>query len=370
MKDIFRVRQNFTFYLLASLLLFSSCNNEEDTIKTYSLELIEAYNLDLEVDNFIIDFQFLNDETLWIGTFNGGVYYVSGSEIINFNASNSPLPNNMINDIFIDFQECVWIATNEGFAKYDHGNWEVYTALNTPLTGGYVSEIAVNKKNEVLVGNGNATEGGLIFRNKAGTWKNYTTANSILPCSIIFEIELVESDNFWVSTGQLSGKGGVVKFENETITDVLNIENSGLLYNWIDNIEIDNGKVWFGYAVRYANKPGFPDGGIQRIDLKSNTIMDFLPNTIGLTSNRIISMKFNAATDRLWFATGLDDPYCENCIAGIGIVFENNNMIVFSALNNAYIEENSFFIKFNSNINGDMFVASEGSIYRLELLYN
>jgi len=359
----------FRILLLSfAALLFIGCKNQdsdpEPVIQT--IKLSEVHNLAmLDNEDFIVDFQFDQSGTLWVVAFWSGLYRLSGDEITSFNTSNSPLPDNRINDIFIDHLNRLWIATNNGFAKYDHETWEVYTIENTPLAIPRISQISVNKQEEILLGNGDVLNGGLLFRNQEGIWKSFTAGNSNLPCNVIYEIELTESDDFWISTAQFQGVGGVVKFENETIGQVLNVENSGLLYNHIDNIEIDEENIWIGYWAAIFNEFGVPEGGIQRVNPESNNIMSFFPNETELVSNRITAMKLHS-DNSLWFATVVDDPGCENCFSGIGVIPASGNIVAVSALNSD-IASNIYYTKLNEDNLGNMYVASEHSLYLLEL---
>ena len=359
----------FRILLLSfAALLFIGCKNQdsdpEPVIQT--IKLSEVHNLAmLDNEDFIVDFQFDQSGTLWVVAFWSGLYRLSGDEITSFNTSNSPLPDNRINDIFIDYLNRLWIATNNGFAKYDHETWEVYTIENTPLAIPRISQISVNKQEEILLGNGDVLNGGLLFRNQEGIWKSFTAGNSNLPCNVIYEIELTESDDFWISTAQFQGVGGVVKFENETIGQVLNVENSGLLYNHIDNIEIDEENIWIGYWAAIFNEFGVPEGGIQRVNPESNNIMSFFPNETELVSNRITAMKLHS-DNSLWFATVVDDPGCENCFSGIGVIPASGNIVAVSALNSD-IASNIYYTKLNEDNLGNMYVASEHSLYLLEL---
>ncbi|CAN0430879.1 unnamed protein product, partial [Ectocarpus fasciculatus] len=315
---------------------------------------------------FITAFQFKDQETVWIGTFNTGIYRTSGSSSVNYNTSNSPLPDDRINDLFVDHLDRLWMATDNGFAMLHEEAWEVYTMDNTPLLMPRISQIVVNGSDEIMIGNGNASEGGVLHRTKDGGWKNYTSENSLLPCNLILDIELEGDDVFWVSTAQLLGIGGVAKIENASITQVFNIEETGLLYNWIDNIEISNNALWVGFEVPIYNESGIAEGGIQRIDPQStNGVNTYFPNSTGLTSNRIRAMKLHS-DNSLWFTTTFDDPACDNCVGGIGVLFENEKFLVSSSVNTD-LPLNAFMPVLNEDNNGNMYVASELSLYKLEI---
>lgn len=362
-------RSNLFFLALCAGVLIQCKKNDLDVETPIEIHLSEVVKLDASDElDFITDFHFMSDETIWIGTFNNGIYQVLRDQIVNHNAMNSLLPNNRINDIFIDYKNRVWIATDDGFAKYQNNAWEVYDVENTPLVTPRVLQIAVNKNDEIIIGNGNAEDDGLLFRSQNGIWKAYTTKNSRLPCSYILDIEVNQDDDFWISTGQFQGRGGIAKFKGQEITEVYDIEQSGLLYNWIDNIEVSDDYIWLGFMVPIYNESGIPEGGIQRLNLNNGEIESFFPNSAGEISNRVTAMKRHS-DNSLWFTTILDDPECQRCYSGIGRLSVNNEFIIASS-RNADITSNAYFPKLNEDFNGDMYVASDLTIYRIELKKN
>jgi len=238
---MYHYKQNFALLNeIGTFLLFTQCMETEHTpTSSQSIQLEEILKLERgqEVD-FITNFQFDKSGDLWVGTFSSGIYQVKVGSTINFSTANSLLPDDRINDLFIDTYNKLWVATDSGFASFQNTTWELFNDKNIPLTNNTIHQIAINSNNEVLVGYGNVENGGLLLRTQGGNWTTLTTMNSNLPCNLILDIETSEKGNFWASTAQFMGQGGVVKIENEKIIQVLNTENSDLLYNWIDNIEV------------------------------------------------------------------------------------------------------------------------------------
>jgi ligand-binding sensor domain-containing protein len=88
----------------------------------------------------------------WVGTTNG-LWLISAdgtTQLLNFNASNSPLLNNSVNDIAIDQQSGeVWIGTQDGLLSYQGdailGNTTKGTALvyPNPVKSDYTGPIAI-----------------------------------------------------------------------------------------------------------------------------------------------------------------------------------------------------------------------------------
>src|SRR6478735_9954877 len=42
------------------------------------------------------------------------------------NSTNSPLPDNSVNNLCVDDAGSIWIATNAGLARYNTGTWTIY----------------------------------------------------------------------------------------------------------------------------------------------------------------------------------------------------------------------------------------------------
>lgn len=367
MKTI--IYNHIAYFILITLIV--SCSNDNDDIsqpKTLpgtegsTIDIIKELTIDIiEEGNFITNFEYDKTGILWIGTFNGGLIKVDNDQFTNYTTNNSALPGNLINDIFIDQNSKVWVATNFGFAAFENEVWSFYTSANTPLVVDNVSAIRVNKKNEVLVGNGNVSEGGLLLFSE-GNWKNFTTDNSILPCSAIHEIEVADDGSFWVGTYQLLGKGGLVKVSNGEITQLYDKDNNGLLYNTLSDIEINNDCIWLGYWAAIFNESGFSDGGIQLLNEQKNSIETFFPNDSKIVSNRITAMKVHS-NGSLWFCTSIDDPGCDNCWAGVGTILDDGSFLAVSTLN-ADISPNQFFPYINEDHLGNMIYATEKTLYK------
>ncbi len=353
--------------ILISILIFTLCGcHQNDPDKLPEINLIETHSIvsDQEID-FITHLSFDANGAIWVGTFGSGIILIDGDKATNFNTENGSLPDDRVNDIFIDYENRVWVATDEGFSLYENGLWQMYDEGNTPLNNSRITEIAWNNNDELLIGTGNTSIGGLLFRKKSGQWIKLSNSNSSLPCNLIKDIEVSEDGTFWVSTAQFTGEGGIVSVKDGSIMEVLTAENSGLLYNHVDNIELSENGIWAGYEVFIFNESGIGDGGLQQIDPVGKTASNYFPNDTELVSNRISTMKLQS-TGELWFTTSIDDPLCKNCLSGIGKINTHGELIAFSALN-ADMDENAFFSALAEDNDEHMYVASELTIYKLSI---
>lgn len=318
---------------------------------------VEVHRLqEIKEGNFINQIEFDQDGVLWAGTFNGGIYRVKDNVATVYNSANSGLGSDMINDIFIDHTNTVWVATLKGFSFFQDGKWITYDSSNTPLFDNYISEIGVNKSGDILLGNGRAGSGGLVLK-RNGSWQKITPENSALPSSIIEEIEITENGDFWVGTCQYQGNGGLVRINAGKIIKSYNSKNFNLLYNAVDNIEvIDNDAVWLGYHVPYLNI----GGGIQNINELTNHTSTLFPNATNKISNRILSMKFSKAGD-LWFSASRDF----SGVAGLGVISKNGSFDILSSGTTGMVS-NIFIPSVTEDKNGNIFMANEKSVYKIE----
>ena len=86
---------------------------------------------------------------LWIATKGGLIKH----DLITknnqyFNRGNSSIPANDINDILLDQQQHIWVATNLGVARYDGNTWTSYL---DPIEGFNAYVLTLNMHNQVVV---------------------------------------------------------------------------------------------------------------------------------------------------------------------------------------------------------------------------
>ena len=347
--------------ILLSLLSFVllSCEKDADNTHLVTFELEEIHQFDVGENNFIVQFEYDKENVLWVGTFDGGILKVDQGTVTRYTTENGSLGDDHINDIFIDHHNKVWIATNKGVSVFDGESWFNYDMNNVPLFQEYVSEVAVNQSDQVLIGNGVAGNGGLLLYQE-GKWQNFTPENSLLPSNIINEIEIDSKGDFWIGTSMYQGNGGILKISQGIIEKVYD-SDQGLLYNAVDNLEIDDSTIWLGYEVFYLDEVEYPDGGIQQINQEGIMKASWFPADTKAVSNRVNNTKLSS-TGELWFTTVHDD--CLNCINGIGVLNDQKKFDVLSAVNYD-VESNIYITYIIEDPQGNINIAQENKIYKV-----
>lgn len=98
-----------------------------------------------------------SDGTVWQTHYNwpgpGGISSFDGNTFTYYNSFNSPLPENMVGHIAVDYNDDLWITTDtSGLVRFSGGTtWTVYDSSNTPVLSNSVRLIAFDTNNQLWV---------------------------------------------------------------------------------------------------------------------------------------------------------------------------------------------------------------------------
>jgi streptogramin lyase len=152
----------------------------------------------------------------WFATQNGLVKF-DGNNWTVFNTSNSGLKFNMVNDIVIDKNDNIWLATGSPdvpgdtitgrIAKFDKANWIYYKAFNDSQGLNYVNTIAIDSFGKIWAG---TFMGLTVF--DGYRWKNYKVPDD--PDNLqILSIDFDSDGNTWLGT-----TCGILEFLDNTVS--------------------------------------------------------------------------------------------------------------------------------------------------------
>ncbi|TNJ43436.1 response regulator [Tamlana fucoidanivorans] len=203
-----------------------------------------------------------SNKTIWVGTYNGGVYRLipNGDDFKidvfkhSINDTNS-LPNDIIRSIYQDSKGDVWFGTGNGLSRLhasellkDKPKFKSYIHKEddrTSISHNYIMPIYETEKGELFVG----TFGGGLNKYMPATqehqegFKSYGLKDG-LPNKVIKSILEDGSGNLWVSTNK-----GLSKFNPNTETFKNYDENDGLQdseFQELAGIKRSNGELVFG----------------------------------------------------------------------------------------------------------------------------
>lgn len=180
----------------------------------------------------------VDENNIWVGTQDEGLLHFDGSTWINYNTSNSVLPNNWIRDIKIADNGDVWVGTSVNGAVVISGTtWTVYDQSNH-LPDGTVRDIEFDANGNVWLANDN-----YLVRKSGNAWTEWdisdindhwgTSAN---------DIGVASNGDIYASTSK-----GIVHFSGiswDTTQYTDGAWTSDFDYN---KLEVDNDdRMWLG----------------------------------------------------------------------------------------------------------------------------
>lgn len=177
---------------------------------------------------------------VWIGTADSGagMFDIAKNKWTKYTTENSDLPANAVRDIWI-FDEGlnrVWLATANGAAVFNNGQWRLFT---TPeLASINVLSLSIDSKGVVWLGH---DEGDGVSAFDGSTWTLHHTGNSGLTNDTVNSVTAGPDGRVWFGT-----QGGVSVYDTNNGTwSSYNDITSGLAFNEVYDIAIDaSGRVW------------------------------------------------------------------------------------------------------------------------------
>lgn len=260
-------------------------------------------------NNYVNTLKKGTDNSLWIGTYGGGLANYKNNSWTIFNKSNSSIASNNIFDIEIINDTILWLASDKGVITYNSNDWGLYNQENSSLTYDLVYSV-INEGDSVMWISAN---GGLSKYN--GTWYQYTRENSGLPHNTVYTTEIIGQSKYigtmeglvtfngYVWDTEFFEKTLVVKYEasngnlwvgtssglKRSIVDwdtTYTTNNSILENNYIQDIVIDKyGNKWiatWGGGVYRFDNTNFQKIGILApvVQLTNNLSFDIFPNPV------------------------------------------------------------------------------------------
>jgi hypothetical protein len=137
-----------------------------------------------------------HEDVKWIGSFEGGLTRLEGSEWQTYSVQNSGLPSNWVRSIAIDNADVKWIGTAEGLARFDGEDWDVFNTSNSGLPEDRLYGIDIEGDDIKWI----ATEGGGLASFDGEIWEVFTTDNSGIPFGTLICVTVDNSTKKWIGS--------------------------------------------------------------------------------------------------------------------------------------------------------------------------
>ncbi len=223
------------------------------------------------------------DGYIWIAT-EEGLARFDGVRFTIFDKQNTPnLQSNEISALLVDREKNLWIGTDAGLSRFNDGNFTSYTTRDG-LSNDAISSLYQDSRGILWIG----TDGGGLNTFSNGRFKAYTTKDG-LPNDAVFSICEDQDGSLWIGT-----HAGLAHFRNDRFTSYTT--KDGLLSDYVKSVLLSRGgDLWI--ATSGGGLSRFRGGGFRNFTTRD-----------GLSSNTVLSLCEDAAGS-LWVGTadgGLD----------------------------------------------------------------
>jgi len=266
------------------------------------------------------DFAQTSDGTIWAATHQNGLIEINPKthRLVAHNSRGNPensiIPN-AIHRVIADRNDQLWIISLEGVVLYDPDTNKVTNFRHIPgdissLTSDNVTTTYEDDRGRIWIG---TSEGLNVYLPEEGAFHRLTQANTELPSDRVYSVYQSREGTFWVGTffGLASG--------HEALFRKINSVNGQLSSNSVNAFgETSDGSLWVGtddglnrlrpgqQVFEWINESTFPsisspvvmsllaeeetlwvgtfDGGLNQVDISSNTITQYKHNPLDNSS--------------------------------------------------------------------------------------
>jgi len=230
------------------------------------------------------------NQVYWLGT-DLGVSKFSQS-IENYDKSSIGCSDCQVNDIVIDRESNIWVATNEGIYQFDNLNWTNFSSENKGIENETILSIYNQEIDDRSILWAGTLTGISKYDMVARKWINENWAGSYFGWGGVSDINITSDGKIVACT-----LGGGIFFWDGNQWDYFRNTNAPLKSNTVLSFAEDqNHDYWFGFG--YPTEPG---GYLMNINSKLKWTRYF-SNTSGYLENEPLDLTFDQ-NGTLWIAT-------------------------------------------------------------------
>ena len=206
-----------------------------------------------------------NQNRIWVGT-NFGIGIFDGNSWITYNRTNSGLTSEFINTIQFDNSGTAWIGTSADLVKFDGFIWINY---NEPNSLDWINDVFIETDSKLWI----ATKLGGIFLFENSIFTSLPKTTYGYPSYNVSSIDIDAFSNLWFCfLPDTSGRGAVSNFNGGSFNSYL----LGTIQNLFNHINIDD----------EDNKWVATTEGFFQFDAQNNSVVFATYNSL-ITSNNI-----------------------------------------------------------------------------------
>lgn len=277
-------------FILISAISFIACEKTEiGTSKPiFSNHILEGY--------FVVSSVFDNNGNAWFGTFEQGLIRLSANGTTTvYNSTNSIIPEKaVIHDVETDSKGNVWFSC-DGLMKFDGVNFTHYDNSNTPMPENNVRSIVVDWQDNVWFSSCRFKQGGLV-KYDGKNWNVFTPENSSLPVNMINDVKIDKKGDVWLAMSETVGMPFLIKIANDKWT-LCSEKELGFTPYFIRNIEFNSANKLCG-TIDYTLSSAMANNRPNLFTFDGTTSQQLTNNNISVLNNCLAVDK----KDNIWLA--------------------------------------------------------------------
>ena len=172
------------------------------------------------LDYPILDFSIAGDETLWIGTKDGGLGHLTKNGITWYTKANSDLPRDYINNVEVGLDGRVWFSSGAqylgGLLVYDGKKFTLFTPDNSILNQHVIDDIGIDHNGSMYVVTYGKVGKTSVYRITDNSWEYlgkfyWVSVFTVGPAGIIYLVV-----DFSLSSSARLYENTIFEFRNNT----------------------------------------------------------------------------------------------------------------------------------------------------------
>lgn len=229
-------------------------------------------------------------DTYWLGTEFGVSKLADG--IVNYGSAEIGCENCKVNELVVDQDSQVWVATNEGIFLFTKEIWQPFTDFAPGLENKTIISLYVEEKGMMKTIWAGTLKGISRYDFSSEEWENFNWAGNYFAWGGVSEIDEAKDGRIIACTS-----GGGVAIWDQSSWRFFQNNNSPMRSNTaLTFAESPMDDFWFGLG--YPTEPG---GYLMRLD-HSGKWQRYVMNTSGYAEGEPLDLEFDHF-ERLWVAT-------------------------------------------------------------------
>lgn len=196
-----------------------------------------------------------NSGNIWVGTMFSGLLMFNGKEWKSYHSENTELASPYINSVIVDFKNRVWVGTRIGLYRLENEKFIEYNTSNSPLPNNLTRKILPDSRGNLWILNDDYGSYGNLLKNSAAisllsnrNFSVYRASEIALTNYYFFSATIDIADNVWAVTNNGLYKSDGVKWEKYKFEFMQGYQPHSICADILGNIWVG---TYYGDLVKF-----------------------------------------------------------------------------------------------------------------------